>query len=294
MLVLSCVAAWGCDAQHLMLATTIENENLGAVSLAIDSSPVIAPDGESVIYLVRGSSTLLPVVSRNLRNLSEHTLFTVPAGSALWTMNYHAGTLVFSLPNSSGGGHHVMEYTVAGDTVQSFTGVNGADDIHPAISPDGALLIFVRAASGITQLMRRDAKDGSATPQVVSDFSNNEDIHVIRWLDDQRVLVSSAIVGNPAFNQVRYLSSRVDNQPGMGEWATAGPGGHPVASLLGSTGAVNWWLSELDGAAMTAVTRSQSDKRLLNWSMDGRTLVYEAVDETNVTRLEVATLPPFR
>jgi Tol biopolymer transport system component len=280
----------GCDAEHLMLAQTIEVRDLGPVSLAIDSPPVVASDGATVIYLRRDNAR---VMARSLADGSERLLFPAAAGWTLWTTNPDSGSLFFSVPNGSGTGRHIRECRTNGSIRREFSGVDGAEDTHAAISPDGTRLIFVRKVS--TQaLMQRDANDVNAVPTQVSTFNFNEDIHAIRWLTDQSVLTSSAISGNPAYNQVRFLSSQVNNQSGMGEWATAGPDGATVVSLVSANGVEDWWLSRVDGSEMTRVTSSSSHKQLLNWSADGRMLVYETYEAVNATRLEIAFLPTLK
>jgi dipeptidyl aminopeptidase/acylaminoacyl peptidase len=279
-----------------MLAETIEVRDLGPVHMAFAAAPVVSPDGRGVIYLQQmPGTTPFPVMSRDMNTFVERRLFSVPAGSALWTVNHRSGTLLISVPNPGGpaGGRHIREYALDSTIVHDFIGRDGRDDTHAAISPDGASLMFVRSVPNVESLMVADALNDRSPPQPVSKFLFNEAIRSLHWLDNQRALVST-LNGTDLSNQVRYRSSQVDylSSLGLGPWATAGPAGRPIASL--ATGPDNWRLSELDGASMTQITTSQTFKTLLNWSADGHVLVYQTSDGLTMSNLEVALLPPLK
>jgi len=288
-------SAAGCGGEHLMLADTIEVRDLGAVRQAFLSAPVVSPDGGNVIYLQQmAGTTPFPVMSRDMNTRAERRLFSVPAGSALWTANDRAGTLLFSVPNASGSGRHIREYALDSTIVHDFAEVNGSDDTHATVSPDGTGLVFVRIAGTSRWFMSADAADDSSVPTQRSQLLFNETVLSVHWLDNQRVLLSAVFNGNTTSNQVRYRnSSQTDflSFP-IGSWATAGPAGRPIASLF--NGPDNWRLSELDGASMTQITNSQSFKTQLNWSADGHVLVYQTSDGLTATNLEVALLPPLK
>lgn len=286
----------GCDAKHLMLAKGVEVMDLGPASIVPVSSPVIAPDGSSVIYL-RAASGSLTAVSRDLGNGSESNLFDVPNGSILWTLNYGVGTLLLSIA-SGGNGRHVVEYSVSGTVARNFTVPSGYQDYNACISPDDSTLAFVRIsdATGVAQLCIRDTSDPNSPAQPLWTFINSEAVLALRWLTNTQLLVSGTAGQNTLVNVIQDTSTGVrSNAPGLALSSTPSPNGLRVAGIIGSTGAMDLWLSRLDGEAMTRLTNSVSSKGGINWSRDGQVLVYKTIrGQPPTTGLEVLSLPPLQ
>jgi Tol biopolymer transport system component len=234
-----------------------------------------------------------PLISRDLAGGAETTLFSVPSGSLLWTLNYHSQTLLFCIPVSAAG-RHVVEYSLSGQVVRTFDVTAGFQDYNACISPDGTTLAFVRIddSTGKGQLCYRDANDGASTVRVLWTFINSEVASEVRWLDDARVLFSGQSASGP-INIIQNVSTGARaNAPGLGLCATPDPRGEHVASLEANAGNRDLWLSRVDGSAMTQITQTVSNKLALNWSVDGRTLVYETTrGSPPVTSLELVSLP---
>jgi Tol biopolymer transport system component len=261
-----------------------------------DSSPVIAADGTSVIY-IQAVTPSPPVVSRSIVTRAETTLFSVPLGSLLWTLNYRTGTLLFSIA-SGPGGRHIVEYSPSGDTIRNFDVPSGFQDYHACISPDGSTLAFIRIAdaTGLPRLTVRAASDGSSATRPMRTFINGEVPLAVRWLDNSQILVSSRVGSSTIENVIQNVSTGVGSiATGLGLNATPDPSGEHVASLQGGSGALDVWLSRVDGEAMTRLTESVNTKRAINWSADGRTLVYETLHgQPPVASLELLLLPPLQ
>lgn len=291
------ISSLGCDAEHLMLAQTIEVRSLGLASIAPGSFPVFSPDGESVIYLQAASSVSFPVTSRNLQTGAERSLFSVPIGALLWTLNSSSSALLLSIPTGADTGRHIVEYTLAGGTIRSFDVPIGSQDYFAAVSPDGSLLAFLRIANGsqATQLMVRDATNGSSTPRSLWSFHNSEVALTVRWLDNQRILISTRAQNTPENVIQDVLSGGRSSALGFGLWATADPRGQRVVSLGTDTADLDLWLGQVNGNSRIRLTNARSDKLAINWSVDGQAIVYETIKgQPPVSSLEVLALPPLK
>lgn len=291
----------GCDGHHLLLVSTVEVRDLGSVVTAsstvppVQSAPVLASDGQGVIYLGYVAGGRYPVVRRDLSTFQENTLFSVANSSMLWAMNQHSSTLLFSIADASGSNRQIVEYTLQGAVRNAFDCSPGWEDLFAAVSPDGSLLACVRRskASGDESLMVRNATNSALSARGVSPFSNGEIIRSVHWLDNQRLLVSSVLQNGTAHDDIRFLSSRIDFQRGMGFSATPDPSGQRMVSIPGPAEIGDWSLSLLDGQEMTQLTNSQTLRQSVNWSADGRAFVYLTIGG-GITRLEAVFLPPLR
>ena len=296
LLIATGVSLPGCGAEHLMLAEVPAVENLGSVSIVPESAPVIAPDGTSILY-VQAVAPSPPVVSRNLATGVETTLFNVPLGSSLWTANYRTGSLLFSVA-SGGGGRHIVEYSLSGATIRNFDVPAGFQDYNASISPDGSTLAFVRRddGTGTRTLSVRTTSSGSSpvTPHV--SFSSGEVILAVGWIDGTHILISAQLGASTVVNKLQNLTTGIaSNVPGLGLNATPDPSGQHLALLAGATGGLDIWLSDTDGRSRTRLTESPSSKLGLNWSADGRAIVYITRSGSPVVAsLEVLALPPLQ
>jgi len=279
-----------------MLAEVPAVEDLGPVTMGTDSAPVITLDGKSVVYVQTLTSPPV-VVSRSIASGTETTLFGVPLGSSLWTLNYGTGSLLFTVPGV-GTARHILEYSLSGNVIRDFDVPAGFQDFNASISPDGTTLAFIRRneSNGVRTLSVRAVSSGTSMVSGSVSFFSGELILAVQWLDDTRILVSAQVGSGTVVNKIQNLSTGIaSNAAGLGLRATPDPSGRHIALLAGATGALDLWLSGATGESRTQLTASASTKLAMNWSADGRAIVYENRSASPVvSSLQVLSLPPLQ
>jgi len=283
-----------------MLAQTIDVQDLGPAAIAQASAPVFAPDGRSVIYVqiaTQQSQVTFRVMSRSLQTHADAFLFNVPNNSLLWTLNAHGGTLLLSIADTLTDRLHLEQYMASGASQVSYGTQCNCDDYSGAISPNGLRLAFVRTdyGSGPRQVMVRDATSGNSTPTTLLNLFSNESVSAIRWLDNDRILVSKTRDQTTPINVILDATHGGGSTViGLGLSATADPTGRLVVFLQRSSQIANLWLTRLNASSPTQLTTSTTDKSSINWSADGTALVYTSTrPEPLLTTLQVLLLPPL-
>jgi Tol biopolymer transport system component len=203
-----------------------------------------------------------------------------------------------SIADPGATGRQIVEVALDGTRVVSYTTQSGWQDLVAASSPDGTELAFIRmnTDTGDERMMVRGALDGASPVLELWRFDTNEQVVSIRWISNDRMLVSSVDGQGQISNLIWNYHTRVGSGTiGLGAFATADPLGTRVAWLQGTGASYDLFVSRLDGSAPTRLTDVPAAREYINWSADGQAIVYVTIVTTLPTtmRLEMVVLPPL-
>ena len=181
---------------------------------------------------------------------------------------------------------------VTGGTATQITQSSGWDS-HPAWSPDGRFLAYAHLRPGRSELVVRSLEDGSertvhavnADPSSVYPAVHGNVIGQIAWKPDGSELVFIE-EQNQFSAHISSVSLLPDSKPkqitrgqGMAEWSFAlAPDGKRAAVEWVQRGATDLFVVELDSARTQRLTTSADEEFSVQWSGNGKSLVYVARD----------------
>jgi TolB protein len=249
-----------------------------------DYSPAWSPDGRHIAFLRDEAVHVM-----NADGTGVHSL--PGAGSFSWSPR---GRLAF--PRTRGESAHLYSSRANGTDLRQIT-FGRVQDFHPAWSPDGRSLLFVRIGAGDrTDIWRVDA-DGSGLQRLTSDGHSFLGYLDRVWSPDGRRFVFVSCAGRKCRkhrNDIFVMSSSGGRRRRL-TWSndnntpTWSPDGGLISYFtatdtdLEHTSSAEIYTIRPDGTGRRSVTRSRShDLQLsgngtsMSWSPGGRWIVFDA------------------
>jgi eukaryotic-like serine/threonine-protein kinase len=238
---------------------------------AEDVLPVFSPDGSRIAFLrqVAGSSTqevrIVPAGGGEPELVGPIAPSFGFVGLAWWP---DGKSLVVRDGNSGRAGLHRL--TLADGARRQITfPPEGRGDGHPAFSPDGKWLAFIRYSAAAAEVCVTPAANPSAeTLRCLAESPMND----IAWLpDSERILYA----GNDAIWSVNVGGKPRPERFAEGNFAglTLHPNGQTFAFTRSSAADSNVWRMSSDGKRSTRLVASSREDSSPSWSSDGRFVV---------------------
>ena len=277
---------WSPDGRRIALASWSEDGDgiritqLGAeapleLTTGRDSHPAFSPDGSRIAFLRRGEEGagifVVPLVGGVARRLVDLSL---PGSGLDWVPDRDA--VVYAAADPADRIYRLFLFDLAAGEVSPLTDpgpVSGSGDSHPAFSPDGSAIAFVRCDRMGLQDVWVVAADGSGPRRLTRGLRQVEGLAWVR--DGSRLVVSAAPRSSPVLWLVDVSDGRIRRLPvtaGDARFPAVSPVDGRLAFVQRSVDADLWRLDGDDpGAAVASSTRLELRPEI---SPDGRRIAF--------------------
>ena len=171
---------------------------------------------------------------------------------------------------------------IAGGTARQLTAGDGWDE-HPAWSPDGRFIAYAHQRPGHAELVVRSLESGGE--RTIYSTDEGKVIGQIAWRGAEGELVF-ILETHQFMAHLWSISLLADSKPkpltqgnGMAEWSFAlSPDGKRAAVEWVQGGPTDLFRVSLDSARTTRLTETPEEEFTVQWTRDGKSLVYASRD----------------
>jgi Tol biopolymer transport system component/DNA-binding winged helix-turn-helix (wHTH) protein len=284
--------SWGADSSSLYVSDRVQGDAVAVIRVAADSGArrqvtwpepgkwdlhgTVSPDGKWLAFTRETSPSWREVFimpAQGPDGPRQLTRLNLQAGPIAWAGG--SDKLVFAAAAPSGGNHYLYSLNIAtGEISENVAGAR-RDGLMPAVSRDGALLVFAQR-KGSPSNIRSLPVSGGASERLLA--SNTRDYSPDFSPDGRSVVFSSTRSGAPqlwvyapstgALHQLTNLGNAGASVP---RWS---PDGRYVAFESRPDGNSDIHLVDVNTRAVRRLTHHERRDTYPSWSRDGKFLYF--------------------